>query len=108
MKSYSKISLFLIAFCSFISISLAQPPPPPPPPPAIPTKTVGKARIYESKKQTTAETIFLRRNEKINIRATCEIASDRKGEKPKEIQLIYQSFSTSGLKYKNNRTTSIT
>lgn len=103
MKLFTKIFLLLIFSFSCVAIASAQPPPPPPPAPAKPTKFIGKAKIYEFKTKTTAESVFLNRNDKQIIRATFEVPSDQSGAKPKGIQFFYQSFSDNGFKYKDNR-----
>lgn len=105
MKLFTKIYLLLIITTFCVVISSAQPPPPPAP--AKPTKIIGKAKIYEFKTKTSAESVFLNRNDKQTIRATFEIPAEQAGEKPKGIQFIYSSFSDNGFKYKYNRKVAI-
>ncbi len=101
MKFFTKTLLLLIFTFSCVAIASAQPPPPPAP--AKPTKVIGKAKIYEFKTRTSAESVFLNRNDKQIIRVTYEVPADQAGEKPKGVQMIFQSFSDNGFKYKDNR-----
>ena len=100
MKLFTKTFLLLIFTFSCVALASAQPPPPPP---AKPTKIIGKAKIYEFKTKKSADSIFLNRNGKQIIRATYEIPTDQAGEKPKGVQMIFESFSDNGFKYKDNR-----
>ena len=104
MKLFTKIFLLLIFTFSCVAIASAQSPPAP----VIPTKIIGKARIYEFKTKTTAESFFLKRNNiQQLIRATFEVPSDQAGAKPKGFQFFYQSWSDNGFKYKDNRKVAI-
>ena len=105
MKLLTKNLLLLIFTFSCVAIASAQPPPPPAP--AKPTKIIGKAKIYEFKTKTSADSVFLNRNGKQIITATYEISADQAGEKPKGVQMIFQSFSDNGFKYKDNRKVAI-
>jgi hypothetical protein len=87
MKLFIKLFLVLVITSFSVAIVSAQSPPAP----AIPTKVIGKARIYESKTKTKVESVFLNRNNIQIIRATFEVPSDQAGAKPKGFQFFYQS-----------------
>jgi len=104
MKLLLKLSIiFAFIFGCITVISAQGPPPPPPPPPAKPTKTIGKADIFEFKNKKTASATFLNRKSKEIMRMTYEVSVDKVGGKPDGMTLIFQSFSDNGYKYKNNR-----
>ena len=104
MKLFIKLLLFsVITFFSAAIVSAQSPPAP-----AIPTKVIGRARIYEFNTKTTAESVFLKRNNTQQIiRATFEVLPDKADAKPKGFQFFYQSWSDSGFKYKDNRKVAI-
>ncbi|HEX8197505.1 MAG TPA: hypothetical protein VF571_15025 [Pyrinomonadaceae bacterium] len=108
MKLFTKTLLLLIFtfYCAAL-LSAQTPPPPPPPAPAKPTKIIGKAKIYEFKTKKSAESIFLNRNDKQIIRATYDLPNDQAAVEPNGVQMIFQSFSDNGFKYKDNHKVSI-
>ncbi len=97
----TKIILLLTFTFSCVALTSAQLPPLPPEA-GKPTKIIGKANIYEFKTGTLAESVFLNRNGKQIISAAYWLPADQTGEKPKSVQMAFQSFSDNGLKYKNN------
>ncbi|HEV2800907.1 MAG TPA: hypothetical protein VGW12_10445 [Pyrinomonadaceae bacterium] len=103
MKLFIKLFLLLVVTSFSVAIVSAQSPPAP----VIPTKVIGKARIYEFKTKTKVESVFLKRNNIQIIRATFEVPSDQAGAKPKGFQFFYQSWSDNGFKYKDNRQVAI-
>ena len=105
MKLFTKTILLLTFTFSCVALASAQPPPPPVP--AKPTKIIGKAKFYEFKTKTSAESVFLNRNDKQTIRIIYDIPADQTDEKPKGVQMIFQSFSDNGFKYKDNRKVAI-
>src|SRR4028118_1413998 len=99
MKFSAKTPLLLIIILACVIIASAQMPPPPPGPK---TKVIGKAKIYEFKTKTKAESVFLNRNDKQRIHATFEVPAEQAGAKPKGVLFFYRSFSDNGFKHKED------
>lgn len=110
MRLFTRTFLLpIIAFsCAALVPAQVLPPPPPPPPPATPSRVVGKAKVYEFKAKTTAESVFLDRHGNQIIRATFDVPADRAGKKPEGVQFLYQSLSYQGFKYTDNHQVVIT